>query len=123
MAEFVVNVALLLAVLVGVITIVVSGVRNRRDARDRALAERSLVLQAILAQPPDPRPFSDPTADPGASHAGSRDEVNDELVLELLKRLHDRGSRRGVLVGPLGSPISAWHAGERAARSLGQRRR
>ena len=130
MAELVVNIVLILAVLVLLTASLIGASRRRRQDRRRHAEERRLVLQAFLgaaaAAPTEAaaRPPSGPTR--AVSVAGSP-QLDAASVATLLDLLEDRRpARRGLITGLISGPRGVWAAGARAGqhvarRTMGQR--
>jgi len=134
MAEFVVNIALIAAVLVLLgIWAVSAGRRRRADRREHA-AERRLILAAFTgAAAPDalPEPGNEdapvhvrPTRRPTRTSppALAQQPLDAASVAALLDLLEDRRpARHGMIAGLFTSPRSVWSAGTRAGQTVGQR--
>ena len=141
MAEFVVNIALIAAVLVLLGIWAVSSARRRRADRREHAAERRLILAAFTgaAAPAAGPSFDDDqeededapatvrparratrTSPPRAPLA--QQPLDATSVAALLDLLEDRRpARRGMIAGLFTSPRSVWSAGTRAGQSVGQR--
>ncbi len=125
MAELVVNIVLILAVLMRLTASLIGATRRRRQDRRRHAEERRLVLQAFLgaaaAAPTEAaaRPPSDPTR--AVSTAGSH-QVDAAFVATLLDLLEDRRqARRGLITGLISGPRGVWAAGARAGQHVARR--
>ena len=147
MAELIVNIALVAAVLVLLGTWAVSTRRRRHAERREHAAERRLILAAFTAAapraaapsaPPEPDQDTDdhdPHVVPAAGRRGSRaanarqstashiqQPLDAASVAALLDLLEDRRpARRGMIAGLVTSPRSVWSAGSRAGQTLARR--
>jgi hypothetical protein len=137
MAEFVVNVALIAAVLVLlVIWAVTAGRRRRTDRREHA-AERRLILAAFtgaapqadiaasedeIQEPAPPQPARSVARTNPIVPRATAQPLDATSVAALLDLLEDRRpARRGMIAGLVTSPRSVWSAGTRAGQTVGQR--
>lgn len=143
MAEFVVNIALIAAVLVLLGIWAVSAHRRRSTDRREHAAERRLILAAFTrAAAPSPAPSAGPeptddedevapaTVRPGRRGARTsatpapvtQQPLDAASVAALLDLLEDRRpARHGIVAGLFTSPCSVWSAGTRAGQTVGQR--
>jgi len=137
MAEFVVNIALIAAVLVLLGIWAVSAGRGRRADRREHAAERRLILAAFtgaaapdaLPEPEDDEGESAPaTVRPGrrptrtSPPAVAQQPLDAASVAALIDLLEDRRpARHGMIAGLFTSPRSVWSAGTRAGQIVGQR--
>jgi len=130
MAEFVVNVVLLVAVLVLLIAWAVNAGRRRRRERREHAAQRSLILAAVAAAPVVPAVLSEDGEPTHTDVVGSSSpavptapgQADDASVAALLDLLEDRHPvHRGLLANLVTSPRSVWSAGARAGQSVGRR--
>src|SRR4051812_42193487 len=102
MAEFVVNIVLILTVLVLLTAALIGALRRRRRDRRLHAEERRLILQAFLgaaAEPATaaPEPPGDATRVAGAAVPHQLDAASVERLLDLLE--DRRPARRGLLTG------------------------
>jgi hypothetical protein len=124
MAEFVVNIVLIVAVLVLLTALLSGAIRRRRRDRRQHAEERRLILQAFLgaaAEPTKaaPEPPGDATR---VLSAGVPHQLDAASVKRLLDLLEDRrAARRGLLTGLVSGPRSVWAAGARAGLHVGRR--
>lgn len=138
MAEFIVNVALIAAVLVLLVIWLVTATRRRRTDRREHAAERRLILAAFTGAAASPAEIAPADGEPGeqatprpARRAARTNPVAPPVtaqpldaasVAALLDLLDDRRpARRGMIAGLVTSPRSVWSAGTRAGQSVGQR--
>lgn len=137
MAEFVVNIALIVAVLLLLGIWAVSSRRHRRADRREHAAERRLILAAFTgagapAADLEPEDADEHDAAPVTARPGRRtgpplapaaqQPLDATSVAALLDLLEDRRpARHGMIAGLFTSPRSVWSAGTRAGQSVGQR--
>ncbi len=137
MAEFVVNIALIAAVLVLLGIWAVSASRRRRADRREHATERRLILAAFTgaaAPSAEPELADDEVASTTVRHGRRAARTNPPVapltpqpldatsVAALLDLLEDRRpARHGMIAGLLTSPRSVWSAGTRAGQTVGQR--
>lgn len=137
MAEFIVNVTLIVALLVLLVVWAISARRRRqRDRREHA-QERRLILSAFTAAAgaapadADVDPDEDldvpvrPSRTQRPARAGPRlapaQQLDATSIAALLDLLEDRKpARRGAMAGLFTSPRSVWSAGTRAGQSIGR---
>ena len=124
MAELVVNLVLILAVLVLLTASLIGATRRRRHDRRQHAEERRLILQAFLgaaAKPSEaaPQPPSEATR---AGSAAAPHQLDAASVATLLELLEDRRpARRGLFTGLVSGPRGVWAAGARAGQQVGRR--
>lgn len=136
MAQFVVNVTLIVALFLLLIVWAVSTSRRRRFARREHAEERRLILSAFTSaagvrtevdddgDDHDGEPAA--SAAPPPTRAGTTPPHAQQLdatsVAALLDLLEDRRppARRGMIAGLFTSPRSVWSAGTRAGQSIGR---
>ena len=138
MAEFVVNVVLIVAVLVLLIAWAVSASRRRRSDRREHAAERRLILGAFTGAGAAPTVPVEPRDDDAVTHAArsarcdtrpnsaaapaAPQRLDAACVAALFDLLEDRRpARRGVIASLVTSPRSVWSAGIRAGQTIGRR--
>ncbi len=129
MAEFVVNLVLIVAVLVPLLAWAFSSSRHRRaDRRDHA-ADRRLILSAFTGAASAPSAQPDPAlttaprpARSSAPVAAAPAQLDAASIAALLDLLEDRRpTRHGMIASLFTSPRSAWSAGAKAGQSAGRR--
>lgn len=128
MAEFVVNLILIGALLLLLVTWAVSAGRRRRSARREHAAERRLILSAFtgaaspaLPSLQDDEPVTVPVRrSRQANTATPAQPIDAASVAVLLDLLEDRrpARRGGMLAGLFTSPRSVWSAGTRAGQNI-----
>jgi hypothetical protein len=129
MAEFVVNIVLILTLLVLLTAALIGALGRRRRERRQHAEERRLILQAFLAAAAEPtkaapEPPGDATRMASAAVPHQLDAASVARLLDLLE--DRRPARRGALTGLVSGPRGVWAAGARAGqhvvrRTLGQR--
>jgi hypothetical protein len=141
MAEFVVNVTLIAALLVVGVVWAISASRRRRRARRAHAAQRRLILSAFTAAADrTPAVLDDRDEDEviedlvdtvqrsrggrvtsrGASRPVLPQQLDATSIAALLELLEHRSpGRRGAVRGLFTSPSSVWSAGARAGQSIG----
>ena len=119
MAEFVVNLVLLTALLVLIVTVTAGRLRGRRAEHIERLEDRRLVLRALLP------PLSEHSAlavidalDAGQAGMPQLNPHTVQQLLQLLDRQQHRPRRRGVAAGLAASPWAVWQAGAHAGQQM-----
>jgi hypothetical protein len=122
MAEFVVNVMLIGALLLLLIIWAVSAGRRRRHSRREHAEERRLILSAFTGAGATSTALSTVEVEgPVTSPAAPAQLLDAVSVAALLDLLEDRRpARRGLVAGLFTSPRSVWSAGTRAGQHIGR---
>ena len=123
MTALVVNIVLILAVLVLVVTWAVGGTRRRRQDRRQHAEVRKLILQAFLgAASAAPAATPEPTAPAATAATASGQHLDAGSTAALLDLLEGRRpARRGLFAGLVSGPRALWTAAAQAGQSVGRR--
>lgn len=124
MAEFVMNIVLILAVLVLLVALLIGATRRRHRERRQRADERRLILCALLgtaAGPTEAAPES-PQATGEVVSVTASQPLDAASIAGLLDLIEDRRpTRRGLFAGLVDGSRGVWNAGARAGQHVGHR--